>query len=121
MTHSTSALIIAPPGRWRDSLQVLLRACDGITLAGQADDGPAGLQMIADRPPTVVVVDAKLPDGEAWWLLQQLQRQWPQVHSLVLAHSAHQERLARAAGADDVFQAGSSAEIFFDTIRDVVG
>lgn len=115
------ALIVAPPGRLRDSLRVLLRACETITVVGLASDGGDGLLQVAQKAPALVLIDGSLigeGDGEA---LRQIKGRWPGVRCLVLVHSVEQEHLARAAGADAVLQAGFRAEVLFETIRSLMG
>ncbi len=115
-----SALIIGPPERLRDSLRVLLRATTTIAGIEQADDGPSGLGKIACAPPALVVLDANLPNDEAWSVLSQLKSQWPQITCLVLAHHLDHERLARALGADTILPADFSTEAFLDTVHEFI-
>jgi DNA-binding NarL/FixJ family response regulator len=110
-------LIIAPPGRRRDSLRVLLRANGRLSLVEPADDARSGQQSIAARPPGLVLLDADLGDGDAQGALRQIKTQWPQLPCLVLVHNHDQEQMAWAAGADAVLQAGFSTETFFSTIK----
>jgi DNA-binding NarL/FixJ family response regulator len=120
MEDHTPALIVAAPGRLRDSLRVLLRACESITVVGLANDGGDALLQVAQDPPALVLLDANLiatRDGET---LRRIKGRWPRVRCLVLAHGVEQERLARAAGADAVLQAGFRAEVLFETIRSLL-
>jgi len=117
MAHRDSTLIIAPPGRLRDGLRVLLRATGRITRVEEANDARLGLQSIAARPPALVLLDAALGDDDALRVLQQLTTQWPRLPCLVLVHNLKQEHMAQAAGADAVLQAGFATEIFFSTIQ----
>jgi DNA-binding NarL/FixJ family response regulator len=115
------ALIVAPSGRLRDSLRVLLRACETITVVGLAGDGEDGLRQIEQKAPALVLLDGSLVadgDGET---LRQIKERKPEIHCLVLVHSVEDERLALAAGADAVLQAGFRAEALFETIRSLTG
>ncbi len=117
MTQRVLALIIAPPGRLRDSLRVLLRASGRIGRVEETDDARFGLQSIAEHPPGLVVLDAGLEEDDAPGILPQLKGEWPQLPCLVLVRSLDQEPMARAAGADAVLQAGFDTETFFSTIE----
>jgi DNA-binding NarL/FixJ family response regulator len=119
-TNCTSALIIAPPGRLRDSLQVLLQASNSLAPAGQADDACSGLLMVAEYRPALVLLDTHLPGDDAWQVLEHLKHNYPQIRCFVLAHSFDQERRAQETGADAVFLAGFSAETFFEAIKSIV-
>ena len=72
MSQRVSALIIAPPGRLRDSLRVLLRASGRIGRVEEADDARFALGAIAERPPGLVVLDAGLGEADALELLGQI-------------------------------------------------
>jgi DNA-binding NarL/FixJ family response regulator len=119
MSQPVSALIIAPPGRLRDSLRVLLRASGRIAHVEEADDAGFGLQSIVARPPGLVLLDAG-PEEDTWGGLRQLKTQWPQLPCLVLVHNLDQEPSARAAGADAVLQPGFSTETFFSAVRRIL-
>ncbi len=118
-TDSQAILVIAPPGRLRDSLLVLLQASGQVSLAGQADDGPAGLCWLAERIPIAVLLDADLPDGQAWWALRWIKNKWPQLPCLVLAHTHAQECQARVDGAEVVVQVGLSSETLFNALDEL--
>jgi DNA-binding NarL/FixJ family response regulator len=119
MTGQASIFIISPPGLWRESLLVLLQASDQVVVAGQADDGSTAQLWLAAHIPSAVLLDADLPGGEAWEVLQCLKRQQPSIYCLVLAHDFHQERQARADGANQVLLAGFSAEALFAALEKV--
>jgi len=120
MSQRVSALIIAPAGRLRDSLRVLLRASGRIGRVEEADDARLGLGSIAERPPGLVVLDAGVGEEDALGVLGQIKTQWPRLPCLVLARNLEQEPTARAAGADAVLQAGFATETFFSTIQRIL-
>ncbi len=113
-------LIIASPGRFRDSLSVLLRAGELVSLVGQADNGVSGLKMIDALRPNLVLMDADLPNGDTWDVLEHIKRTWPQVRCLILAHTQQQERDAQTAAADSCLRDGFTTEILFGTLRDLI-
>lgn len=115
MIDNTSVLIIAAAGRLRDSLRVLLRAGNHVTQVAQADDLSAGLLLLAELSPALVLLDANVADETLESAIQQLKSCRPQSPCIVLTHTSDQERRARAA--DGFFQAGASAEAFFAIIE----
>lgn len=117
MNNSPAVLIIAPPGRLRDSLRVLLRASHHGARVTQADNLPAGLRMIVELFPTLVLLDADVSGNGATQAVQQIKAHRLTLPCIVLAHTTEQEYQARAAGAAGVFQAGASAEAFFAIIE----
>jgi DNA-binding NarL/FixJ family response regulator len=108
MVKSLTVLIIAPPGRLRDSLRVLLRSAD-VTWIAEADTFQAGLSALAQARPTLVVLDPGGPVDDVAYMLRQL-RQNGHRRCLVWARTAEQERQARQAGAEETLAPGLSAE-----------
>ena len=117
VSKSVSALIIAPRGRLRASLGVLLRAMDDIAEVHESDDAIEGLRAIATSQPSIVLLDVNEPDQQAWSVLRQLKSTQPQIRCCVIVHTVVQEQRARDAGADAVLQAGFSAEALDSSIR----
>ncbi len=67
-----AVLIVAQPGRRRDSLQAVLKTISRLKIIGQVNDDPAALQLIIAHPPAIVLLDANLPDDQAWIALKQI-------------------------------------------------
>jgi DNA-binding NarL/FixJ family response regulator len=114
-----SVLIIAPPGRLRDSLRVLLRASPHVAHVAQADDLPAGVQRIAELSPTLVLLDADVSGNGVTQAVQQIKAHRLTPPCIVLAHTTEQESQARVAGAAGIFMAGAAAEAFFAALASV--
>ena len=117
MDSHDSALIIAAPGRLRDSLRVMLSAKGEIARNQLADDGKAALLELAKSRPSFVLLDANLPGGEAWRVLGELKQRWPQTRCVVWTHTPTQARRATAAGADSVLGARFSSESLSEAIK----
>jgi len=115
-----SALIIAPPGRWRNSLCVLLQANPEIGMVYQADDGAAALRCMAETQPAIVVLDCGLPGEEPGQMLHGIQRDWPQARWLMLAHDSVQAQRAAQSGGDAVLQVGFSGEVLYTTVSSLL-
>ena len=112
----STILIIAPPGRLRDSIFVLLKSEKEFTLLGPADDAPAGLRMITAQNPSVVIVDANLPDGAAWDFLPKLKNLASPPHCLVLVHTTDQQQQAQTASADATLLTGFTTATLIATL-----
>ena len=115
-----SALVVGPPGRWRNSLCVLLQANPEIVAVHQADDYANALQGFAETPPAIVLLDCGLPGEEAWQALEQIQRGWPQTRCVILTHDSTQAQRAEQSGADAVLQVGFSGETLYAAIREIL-
>ena len=106
MIKPVTVLIIAPPGRLRDSLRVLLRSAD-VTWILEADTFQAGLSALAQAQPTLVVLDPGGLVGDVAHMLRQL-RQNGHRRCLVWVRTAEQEPQARQAGAEETLAPGLS-------------
>jgi DNA-binding NarL/FixJ family response regulator len=106
MTTITHALIFTPGRRLSDSLQVLLKSNNSLTVIELTDHLDTALQILADNPPTLVLMDAAMPDGAAWQALEYIQQHCPQHRCLVLAQTSSESEYARQMGAN-VIHAGS--------------
>ncbi len=119
MTTHRLALIIAAPGRIRDSLQALLKAVPRIPAIQLVDENRAALPLIARLQPALVLFDAKLTD-DLPRVLQEMKAQSPQTRFIVWADTVEQQWQARRGGAEGVFLSGMSAEMFFAIVEGVL-
>jgi DNA-binding NarL/FixJ family response regulator len=102
-------LVLGKPGPLRDGLVTLLRTLPKVGTVKLADDAVAGLTMIAKYNPKLVLLDAALPKGSAWTVLQQVKLKWPRIHCVVLGDSIQHCQQAELAGASRVILKGFSA------------
>jgi DNA-binding NarL/FixJ family response regulator len=113
----TSALIVAEPGRFRDSLRALLGATPQIGAVSQADDAVSALRIIAEDHSALMFLDSSLPGNEVDAVMQRLRAECPQVRCIVLADNARQQQEAKVAGADAVLLKGFSTGELFQTVE----
>jgi DNA-binding NarL/FixJ family response regulator len=121
MSETTTVLIIAPPGRLRDGLRVLLRASAQVAHTAQVDDLASGMQWIAQVQPDLVLLDADLLDEQGWQAIRQIRQGWPQCRCVALTHTTRQEQLARASEAAAILSDGFSSKALFDIIAQQKG
>lgn len=112
MKNRMSALVIGPPGRLRDSLQVLLTAIPRIERVSQADDVPSALAVGTESPAVVV-----LADGDLLATLDRIRAGWPHAKCVALVDDEQELEVAQAAGADVVLLRGLSAAKLIATIE----
>ena len=115
-TNLTTILIVAPAGRVRDSLRVLLKSTRPLIYIEWAEE----IHQLADTPPTLVFLDATLPNDQAWQALEHIRRHYPQHRCLILAHSADHQKRTQAAGARAVLLEGLTAASLFAAIEGAV-
>ncbi len=114
------ALIISPPGRWREGLGVLIQAGGWTARVVYADEAQAGLARLPAFQPALVLLDAGLPGGEAWRALDRILQSCPQARCIVLARNHDQELQARHGGAEAVLQVGFSGAHLSSAIRSFI-
>jgi two-component system response regulator DevR len=111
-----SAVIVAEPGRFRDSLRALLTATPHIDAVNQADDAASALRTIAQDHATLILLDGSLPGDEVGAVVREIRAERPQVRCIVLADNARQQREAKVAGADAVLLKGFPTAELFQTV-----
>jgi DNA-binding NarL/FixJ family response regulator len=109
-------LVVARPGRIRDSLQALLHIVPQLKVA-MATHSFLAVQMMVQYNPALILLDVDLPDDQAWDLLKQIQLKRPQTRCLFLVNSIQQQRAATAAGAHAALLKGFGAAELFTTIE----
>jgi DNA-binding NarL/FixJ family response regulator len=120
MTSDVSALIVARPGRARDSLYALLGAVSQIEMIDRVDNGVSALKLVAEREPSLVLLDTGLGEDQAWSVLEQIKAARSQTRCIVLAGSFQQPQRARAAGADDVLLRGFRVAELYKVIEKLI-
>lgn len=103
------ALIVAGPGRWRDAAEALLKSLRPIAWVEHAEDEQSALKVFTEHLPALVLLDAGLPNGQAWSFLRRMKAKWPEPRCIVLVATAEQRSIALEAGADGSLLKGFSA------------
>lgn len=109
MAIRRSALVVARPGPLRDGLAALLWSIPLLSAVHLADGLPSALHLVARHQPTLVLVDAELPGGEAWALVRQVKARWPQIRCVALTDTTRSTQQAEDAGANQVLIKGYPA------------
>jgi two-component system, NarL family, nitrate/nitrite response regulator NarL len=102
--RSVGVLVVDDSLVFRTGMTRAVQACEGMELVGEADGGHAALRAIADLEPDLVILDLRMPDLDAFGVLDALHAQDPPPDCRVLVISAAledgvEDRLL-AAGAD---------------------
>jgi DNA-binding NarL/FixJ family response regulator len=107
-------LIVSEAGRLRDSLRVLLKSCYPLAAIEETETFPSALKRLAAAPGALVLVDAALPDKQAWQALDWFHA--PSARCVLLAHSLAQQKQAREAGVNTILLDGFTAESFLAVV-----
>lgn len=105
----------------REGLRLMLATSDDLLLVGDAADGPAALQVIAEMQPDVVLLDMRMPGMSGLEVLEQIRASWPQIAVLILTTYDEDELILRGlqAGASGYLLKESPLETLFHAIRAV--
>ena len=112
MTEKESLLIVAAPGRLRDSLEALLKTLSWLHIVEPADNKLSALERMNQYQPKLILLD-----NETWSLLNSIKTLYPQVHCLALVNGLQQQRAAKSAGADITLLKGFVASELFAAIE----
>ncbi len=93
---NVTGLVVAPAGRWRDGLCVLLKASQPTTTFQLVDDVPDSLMVLAAYAPRWVVVDVDLLNEPLRAMLQILIERPPGLRCLIITHTTAQAQQARS-------------------------
>ncbi len=123
MSEKVPAYVLARSGRIRDGLVALLRAIPRIGAVQYMNTDLTELKSIPDYNQALVLLDASLINQEVWSTMKQVKEEALRTRCkyIVLADTVFQQRMARAAGADEVLLTGFPAAQLFATIDDLFG
>jgi DNA-binding NarL/FixJ family response regulator len=112
----SGVILIAPYGRMLASLRVLLKSLFPLIQIERTEDFPTAMQLLAVKPPWLVLIDADLPGGEGWRIGNEVKQKFPGHHLLILAHHACQKEQACIAGLNALLLEGLTAADLADAI-----
>lgn len=114
-----SVLIVDDHPVVRQGLRALLEVQDGMTVAGEAGDGPSAVSLAASLRPDIVLLDLKLPGMDGIAVLQALRSSGLRV--LVLTSATHPSAASQAvlAGAAGVLYKDIDPDALVRAIRSV--
>lgn len=120
MSETTHVLVVAKPGRLRDSLQVFLASLPGIAAVRAMEDASDALRCITDRAPDMVILDMSVSDDGGRALLHEIKRAWPMTRAIAVAEDLEQQSRAVGAGADAALLRGFPTRQLSETIDALV-
>ena len=84
--HKCWKVVIADDNeRARNGLRAWLAMRQEIEIVGEVADGQAAVQMVRERQPDVVLMDARMPHMDGLVATRQIKARWPEVRVVVAA------------------------------------
>ncbi len=105
----------------RDGLRTKFRACEDVTIVGEAGNADELRELVKNAKPDVIVLDIKLPDTNGISLMQHIQPALPNCKFVILTMYDHVRYALHAlqSGADGFVVKGSPFEELVQAVRDV--
>jgi len=121
MSRQIPAYVLTRSGRVRDSLLALLKATPGIGAVQGVTSELAEFRSIPLQNQALVLLDANLLNQELWSYLKQIKGRGANTECkcVILTDNFFQQRMARAAGVDEILLTGFPAAQFFATIENL--
>ena len=116
MRNRTGVLIADDNARSRKGLRALLTTCLEVDVVGEATDGREAVQLVGERRPSVVVMDAQMPAMDGLTATRAIKEQWPEVRVVVLTMYGSYRIEALSAGADAFLVKGCLPETLLAAI-----
>ena len=110
MQERCKVLIADDNDRARNGLRALLAVQQEIEIIGEAADGQEAVQMVTERQPDVVLMDARMPATDGLEATRLIKDMWPEVKVIVLTMYPSYRADALAAGADAFLVKGCPLE-----------
>jgi DNA-binding NarL/FixJ family response regulator len=83
----------------REGLRRLLSQTPDLTVVGEAGEGAAGIRLVEQVQPDVVVIDIGLPDGDGVDFARQIRTRWPEIKVIILSALLERRHLDEAVSA----------------------
>lgn len=101
----------------RGGLRALLDLLPGVEWVGEAANGREAVDLVAERRPDVVLMDARMPVMDGMEATRRIKGQRPEVKVIMLTMYAECEAEALAAGADIFLVKGGPSEALNSALR----
>ena len=116
-----SVLIADDHQLFRQGLAAMLKDVKELDVIGQAADGGQALDLIAEQPPDVLLLDIEMPEVDGFEVLKKLKqaRLTTKILVLTMHHSGTFIKNIVAAGADGYLKKDSDQEVLIQAIQQV--
>ena len=109
-------VFVSRPGVLQQSLQAILLTLSRLDVVGFASGEMTAINIVRSTQPTLLIIDAILPQEEIAALLQWTRQEELKIYSLVLIETKAQQHQAQTAGAHATLDRNCSIEHFGEAI-----
>jgi DNA-binding NarL/FixJ family response regulator len=81
----TTVMVADDHTLFRKGVVSILRENETIHVAGEAASGKELLEMISHAPPQVALVDLRMPDGDGYYVLENVKTTYPDLKTIVIS------------------------------------
>jgi DNA-binding NarL/FixJ family response regulator len=120
MTSNIYVSVIAKPGRFRESIQVLLTSISQISEVFPTENLKEMLSLAAIITPAIVVLDSRVANHDLPTALRLIGDTWQGVNRIVLVEDKNELHQAKAHGAELVLWKGFTASMFINEIEKIL-
>ena len=120
MSPRISVIVIAQPGRFRESIQTLLTSISKISEVFPAESLKKALSPAAIINPAIVVLDSRVANHDLPTTLRLIGDTWQGANRIVLVDDNNELRQATAHGAELVLWKGFTASRFINEIEKIL-
>lgn len=116
MNQEIRVLIADDQRSTREGFKALLAFAPQIEVIAEASNGQEAVQLVAEKQPDVVLMDAQMPVMDGLEATRLIKDRWPQVKVIVFTMFPSRRAEALAVGADHFLLKGGAAKSLQDII-----
>ena len=107
----------------RELIRYGLEGDEDFVVVGEAGDGAAAIEGVAETKPSAVLLDLSMPGMDGLEAIPEIRRGRPDVAIVILSgfSASRMERKARERGADGYVEKGTPMEELREIVREAVG
>lgn len=105
MIENVRVVVVDDHPLFRQGVVQALRGADDITMVGEADSGPSGLDMVREQLPDVVLLDISMPGWDGIITTEKISAECPATTIVILTSLEDKDTLL------DAFKVGAKAYV----------
>ena len=121
-SDAISVFLVDDVPELRELIRYGLEGDDGFVVVGEAGDGAAAIEGVAETQPAAVLLDLSMPGMDGLEAIPEIRRGRPDVAIVILSgfSASRMERKARERGADGYVEKGTPMTVLREVVRQAV-